>query len=79
VEGPTDNHFPYCTVFFILGAGEQLFHNLKETAVCMTMRTSNSLSYLLNIPIKELLEIIEIIIKTDCEIKERVKENRKRR
>lgn len=79
MERSADNNFSDCALFFILGAGDQLFHNLKETAVCVTMRTSNSLCYLLSIPIKELLEIIEIIIKTDREIKERVKENRKRR
>lgn len=70
MEGPANNNFSYCALFFILGAGDQLFHNLKETAVSVSMRTSNSLSYLLNMPIQGLLEIVEMIVEVDRKSKE---------
>lgn len=47
-----------------------MIHNLKETAVCVTMRTGNDLGYLLNLPIRDLLEVVEMIIKADREAKE---------
>lgn len=46
-----------------------MFHNLKETAVRITMRTGSGLEYLLNLPICDLLEVAEMMIKADREAK----------
>lgn len=70
MEGSADDYIPDYNLFFILGASDRLIQNLKEAAVRVTMRTSNQLDYLLNQPIKDLMEIIEIIIATDKEAKE---------
>lgn len=70
MEGSADDYIPDYSLFFILGASDQLIQNLKKAAVRVTMRTSNQLDYLLNQPIKDLMEIMEIIITTDCEAKE---------
>ena len=65
MEGPAGHYFQDWNLFFILGAGDQLIHNLKETAVRITMRSSNNLEYLLNLPIRDFMEVIEMIIKAD--------------
>lgn len=70
MERPAGHYFKDRDLFFILGAGDQMIHNLKETAVRVTMRTGNDLGYLLNIPVRDLLEVVEMIIKADQEAKE---------
>lgn len=62
MEGPAGGHFANRTLFFILGAGDGLVQNLKMAAVRITRRSGNDLGYLLNLPIGELMEVIEMFV-----------------
>lgn len=69
MERPAGHYCKDRSLFFLLGAGEYIFCNLKETAVRITMRTGNNLGYLLDLPIRDLIEMTEMILKADQEAK----------
>lgn len=75
-----DNH-----LFFILGASDGLYENLRKTAVRVSMRLSSSMEYLLNMPVSQFLELVEDILEADEEAKrareeaERVRRQRRKR
>lgn len=62
MERPAEDYFADCTLFFILGAGDGLIQNLKMSAVRITRTSGNNLGYLLNLPIGELMEVIEMFV-----------------
>lgn len=67
MEGYADNYVTHCHPFFVLGASDDLAKNLKKTAIRVSMRLSSSVEYLLNLPIRQLMEIVEEIIEIDEE------------
>lgn len=69
MERPAGDYFENCHLFFILGASEDLAQNLKKTAIRVAMRLNSSIEYLLNMPISSFLELVEEIIETDQERK----------
>ena len=73
MEGPAGDYITHCSLFFILGAGDELAQNLRKTAVRISMRLNSSIEYLLNIPIIQLMELVEEILEADEECRKRRK------
>lgn len=78
MEGYADNYVTHCHPFFILGASDDLAANLKKTAIRISMRLSSSVEYLLNLPMRQLMEFVEEIIEIDEERKKHNEQKRKR-
>lgn len=53
--------------------------NLKKTAVRVARKTGDSTEYLLNMPIKQFMELVEDIIEADEEEKRIREQNRRER
>lgn len=71
MEGPAGNYFEDCSLFFVLGASDELIRNLKKTAIRVSMRLNSSLEYLLNMPISQFMDMVQEIIEMDEEDKRR--------
>lgn len=78
MEGSAADHVADCRLFFILGASDELTKNLKKTAIRVSMRLSSSIEYLLNMPIKQFMELVEEIIEIDEEQKKKQKSRLKK-
>lgn len=79
MEGHADNSVQDNSLFFILGASDDLVDNLRKTAVRVSMRLSSSIEYLLNMPIGQFMDLVEDIIETDEETKQRHEQMRRQR
>lgn len=69
MERYAGNYIKNCHLFFILGASDDLAKNLKKTAIRAAMRVNSSVEYLVNMPIVDLIELVEEIVKSDEESK----------
>lgn len=78
MEGSAGYYLEDQHLFFILGASDDLVENLKKTAVRVSMRLSTSIEYLLNMPIRQFMDLVEGIIEADEEIEHRRKQHRKK-
>jgi hypothetical protein len=67
-----------CLFFISLNASDDLAKNLRKTAVRVSMRLSSSMEYLMNMPIKQFIEMVEEIIEIDEEDRQRRESRRKK-
>lgn len=67
MERYAGNHCKDQYLFFVLGASDELIENLKKIAIRVSMRLSSSVEYLVKLPIREFMGIVEEIIKIDRE------------
>lgn len=65
------HHRSYRSIFFILGASDDLVHNLKKIQIRVAMRLNSSIEYLCNMPISQFMELVNDIIEMDEEDRQR--------
>lgn len=65
------HHRSYYSVFFILGASDDLVQNLKRIQIRVAMRLNSSIEYLSNMPISQFMELVNDIIEMDEEDRQR--------
>ena len=71
MEGYETHHRSYYSVFFILGASDDLVQNLKRIQIRVAMRLNSSIEYLSNMPIAQFMELVNDIIEMDEEDRQR--------
>lgn len=77
MEGSAGNNIKDSDLFFILGASDDLTVNLRKTVVRMAMRFGGSMEYLMNMPISQLMVLVEDIIEADEEARRVRNQSRK--
>lgn len=67
MERPTGDYIEDYSLFFILGASDDLIRNLRKTAIRVSIRLNSSIEYLLNMPISQFMELVQELIDMDKE------------
>lgn len=71
MERSAEDNIENRSVFFILGASDDLITNLKKLAIRLSIRLNASIEYMVNMPMSQLLDLAQDIIEINEEDRQR--------